>query len=55
MTIHRFEDLEIWKNARLLCVKIREISINTTLSKDYSIKDQILRSSGSVMDNIAAL
>ena len=53
MTINRFEDLEIWKNARLLCLKIRELAVNTNLSKDYSIKDQILRSSGSVMDNIA--
>ena len=53
MTIHRFEDLEIWKNARLLCQKIRELSESTGLSKDYSLKDQILRSSGSVMDNIA--
>ncbi len=53
MTIHRFEDLEIWKSARLRCLKIRELSVNTSLSKDFSIKDQILRSSGSVMDNIA--
>jgi four helix bundle protein len=53
MTINRFEDLEIWKNARKLCQNIRELSTNTSLSKDYSIKDQILRSSGSVMDNIA--
>ena len=52
-TIQRFEDLEIWKNARLLCQEIRELTQNSTLSKDYSIKDQILRSSGSVMDNIA--
>ncbi len=53
MTINRFEDLEIWKNARELCKKVRWISENTNLSKDYSLKDQILRSSGSVMDNIA--
>ena len=53
MTIQRFEELEIWKNARLLCIKIRELSINTNLSKDFSLKDQILRSSGSIMDNIA--
>ncbi len=53
MTINRFEDLEIWKNARLLCIKVRELSNDTLLSKDYSLKDQILRSSGSVMDNIA--
>jgi len=52
-TIQRFEDLEIWKNARLLCQEIRELTQNSTLSKDYSIKDQILRSSGSIMDNIA--
>jgi four helix bundle protein len=53
MTVQRFEDLEVWKNARLLCIKIRDLSLNTTLNKDYSLKDQILRSSGSVMDNIA--
>ena len=53
MTINRFEDLEIWKNARLLCIKIKELSINTALSKDFSLKDQVLRSSGSIMDNIA--
>ncbi len=53
MTVQRFEDLEVWKNARELCKKIREIVANSTLCKDYSIKDQILSSSGSVMDNIA--
>jgi four helix bundle protein len=53
MTIQRFEELDIWKNARILCVKIRDLSANTSFSKDYSLKDQILRSSGSVMDNIA--
>ena len=53
MTIKRFEDLEIWQKSRDLCKKIRELTENTTLGKDFSIKDQILRSSGSVMDNIA--
>ena len=53
MTIQRFEELEIWKNARMLCIKIRNISVNSSLTKDYSLKDQILRSSGSIMDNIA--
>jgi four helix bundle protein len=52
-TITRFEDLEVWKQARELCKKIRRISETTSLSKDFSLKDQILRSSGSVMDNIA--
>jgi len=53
MTISRFEDLEIWKNARQLCQNIRELSIDAPLARDFSLKDQILRSSGSVMDNIA--
>ena len=53
MTIKRFEDLDVWKNARELCKKIRTISDTTKLGKDYSIRDQILRSSGSCMDNIA--
>jgi len=53
MTIKRFEDLEVWKNARELCKKIRNICDSTSLGKDYSIRDQILRSSGSCMDNIA--
>jgi four helix bundle protein len=53
MTIKRFEDLEVWKNAREVCKKIRMICDSTPLGKDYSLKDQILRSSGSCMDNIA--
>ena len=53
MTVQRLEDLEIWKNARELCKIIRSMSVTGTLEKDYSLKDQILRSSGSCMDNIA--
>ncbi|MDO9254219.1 MAG: four helix bundle protein [Bacteroidales bacterium] len=53
MTIRKFEDLDLWKNARELCKKIREIINTTVLQKDYALKDQILRSSGSVMDTIA--
>ena len=53
MTIKRFEDLEIWQQARELCKKIRNLCDTTSLGKDFSLKDQILRSSGSVMDNIA--
>jgi four helix bundle protein len=53
MTIKRFEDLDVWKNSRELCKKIKLISDSTSLNKDYSLRDQILRSSGSCMDNIA--
>ena len=53
MTINRFEELEIWQQARELCKRIRIIAETTSLGKDFSIRDQIFRSSGSVMDNIA--
>ena len=52
-TINRFEDLEIWKEARILAKEIHIISTETELKNDYRFKDQIKASSGSVMDNIA--
>jgi four helix bundle protein len=52
-TITRFEDLEIWKEARRLAKEIYNISIETDLKTDFRFKDQIKASSGSIMDNIA--
>ena len=52
-TIQRFEDLEVWKKARDICKYISQLSRKEQFSKDFSLKDQIKRSSGSVMDNIA--
>jgi len=51
--IKRFEDLECWKSARGLCVNIFQATNSGTFIKDFSLRDQILRSSGSTMDNIA--
>lgn len=52
-TIKRFEDLEIWQEARILSKEIISISKNTELNRDFKLKEQIKDSSGSVMDNIA--
>ena len=52
-TIKTFEDLEIWKLARLLCQNVFLITNHDFFSKDYGLKNQINNSSGSVMDNIA--
>ena len=52
-TIERFEDLEIWKEARLLAKEIIILSKNSELKTDFELKNQIKGSSGSVMDNIA--
>jgi four helix bundle protein len=52
-TIKRFEDLEIWQDARKLSKEIILVSKNTDLKIDFRLKAQIKDSSGSVMDNIA--
>ena len=52
-TITRFEDLEIWKEARRLAKEIHLITVETDLKSDFRCRDQIKASSGSVMDNIA--
>lgn len=51
--INKFEDLEIWQKAREICQYVELLIQTTSLKTNYSLKDQIDRSSGSVMDNIA--
>lgn len=52
-TIKSFEDIEAWQKARVLAKHVYALSLEGSFNKDYSLKDQINRSSGSVMDNIA--
>ena len=47
-TIQRFEDLEVWKKSREICKNIFILTNKEKFSKDYSLKDQIKRSSGSM-------
>lgn len=51
--INRFEDLEIWKLARLQTQEIYLVTEQENFARDWEIRNQIKRSSGSVMDNIA--
>ena len=52
-TINKFEDLEIWIEAKRLAKAIHTIALETELKNDFRLKDQVKASSGSVMDNIA--
>lgn len=52
-TIKRFEDLEIWQEARRLSQEIIRLSKQTNLKSDFRLRNQIKASTGSVMDNIA--
>ena len=52
-TITKFEDLEIWQEARKLAKEVFILSKETDFKTDFRFKEQIKASSGSVMDNIA--
>jgi four helix bundle protein len=52
-TIKVFEDIDAWQQARLLSKEIFELTNVGTFSKDYGLRDQINKASGSIMDNIA--
>ena len=50
MKLSNFEDIEAWKEARLLVKDVYELFRDV---KDYGFKDQIQRAAISVMSNIA--
>jgi four helix bundle protein len=52
-TIQKFEDLEVWKKARILSTKVYPLTFKEPISSDFRIKDQMRGSVGSIMDNIA--
>ena len=52
-TIKRFEYIHSWQKARILSKEIYTITKIGEFSKDYDLKNQIRKASGSVMDNIA--
>jgi|SRR5713101_5030955 len=49
-----FEEIEAWKKERVLAKEIYHASSVEPFSRDFELKSQIRRASGSVMDNIAA-
>ncbi len=53
-TISKFEDLEIWMEARRLSNEIFHLmSEAENFHNDYRFRSQILAAAGSIMDNIA--
>ena len=52
-TLKNFTDLDIWKLARITCQKVHDLKTDIIVTKDYALYDQMNRSSGSIMDNIA--
>lgn len=52
-TIKRFEDITAWQKARELAKTIYKITTEGEFAKNFDLKNQINRSAGSIMDNIA--
>jgi len=53
MKIKKFEDLDCWKEARILNNLVYEATRNSSFARDYRLRDQIIGTSISVMNNIA--
>lgn len=53
MEVQRFEDLEIWQEARELCKLVRDITSRGEFARDFRLRDQMRGSSGSIMDCVA--
>jgi len=53
MPITRFEEIESWQLARELAQHIYKVSLAGSFARDFALRDQINRASGSAMDNIA--
>lgn len=53
MKIERFEDIKSWKLARKVTNKIFDLSDTGRFERDYALKQQIRKSSLSILSNIA--
>ena len=53
MKFTRFEEIEGWQIGRRLTQRLYTLASQSPFSKDFGLKDQILRASGSIMHNIA--
>ena len=53
MKIQKFEDMQVWQDARMLVNLVYTSCSTKSFAKDYGLKDQIQRASVSIMSNIA--
>jgi four helix bundle protein len=49
----RFEDLIAWQKARELTRKVYKVTGNGSFARDFGLRDQVRRSSVSIMANVA--
>ena len=51
--VTRFEDLNVYQQARELCQRVYALTRSGPISKDYGLRDQMRRSAVSIVSNIA--
>lgn len=51
--VNRFEDLEVWQKGMQLAEDIYFVTRDEKFAREYSIKDQIIRASISISNNIS--
>jgi len=51
--IERFEDIEAWKEARMLTKQIYAVTEQGRFAKDFALRDQMRRAAVSILSNIA--
>jgi four helix bundle protein len=51
--VKRFEDLDVWKEARALTSQVYRISRRGEFARDFGLRDQMQRAAVSVMSNVA--
>ena len=52
-SVRNFEEMELWQSSRELCNDIFQLAEREYYRRDWGLRQQMLDSSGSVMDNIA--
>lgn len=52
-TVLRFEDLDVWKEARTLVKAVYLVTRKGALARDFGLRDQLQRAAVSIMSNIA--
>jgi four helix bundle protein len=53
MVYRRFEELPCWQESRELCRAVFDLINQGDFQKDFGLRNQIWKASGSIMDNIA--
>jgi len=53
MAIERFEDIDAWKEARVLTQMVYRVSRGERFARDFKLVNQICSAASSVMNNIA--